>query len=317
MNVLVTGATGFVGSNLVRTLVSKEHEVHIILRETSDKWRIKGVIEKVNLHHCDLKNKEKVRKVISEIAPQMVFHLAVYGGLPHQQDQFQIIETNLSSTVNLLDACTRTGFDCFINTGSSSEYGIKPSRMKETDVLEPTSDYGVTKAASTLYCQSVARRNSMAIFTLRLFSPYGYFEEVSRLIPTIILCCLKNKEVDLSSPNAVRDFVFIEDVMDAYLKVAERADRINPGEIFNVGSGKQHTVKEVFDVVKRLTRYGKEPRWGSSSGRVGDMAKMWEADVDKIGKAVGWTPKTTLSDGVSKTIEWFKGYYGNQHQLRE
>ena len=120
MNVLVTGATGFVGSNLVRTLVSKEHEVHIILRETSDKWRIKGVIEKVNLHHCDLKNKEKVRKVISEIAPQMVFHLAVYGGLPHQQDQFQIIETNLSSTVNLLDACTRTGFDCFINTGSSS-----------------------------------------------------------------------------------------------------------------------------------------------------------------------------------------------------
>ena len=306
--ILITGSAGFMGANLSYCLVNSDNEIHIILRETSNIWRIKDIINKnkVKKYYCDLTNREKVKKIVSNIKPEIIFNLSVYGGYPFQKDSMKIINTNFIGTVNLLDACTDIGFDCFINTGSSSEYGIKDKPMSENDLLEPINEYGITKAAATLYCQAVGRRENLPIFTLRLFSPYGYYEGPTRLIPYLLISCLKKKNLNLANPYTVRDFNFIEDVIDAYIETYNNKENISSGDIFNVGNAEQHSVQKVFELIKKLTGYKKEPHWGEAKSRDSDNAKVWIANNDKIKKIIGWEPQHNIENGLKKTIKWIE-----------
>ena len=306
--ILITGSTGFIGANLLRCLVNSDNEIHIILRKTSNMWRIKDIIDKANKHYCDLTNREKIKKIVLNIKPEIIFNLSVYGGYPFQKDSLKIINTNFIGTINLLDACIETGFDCFINTGSSSEYGLKSKPMSEKDLLEPIDDYGITKAAATLYCQAMGRRENLPIFTLRLFSPYGYYEEPTRLIPYLIISCLKEKDLNLANPYAVRDFNFIEDVIDAYIETYNNRENISPGDILNIGDGEQHSVCKVFKLVKELTGYRKKPHWGKVKLRDSDKTRTWIADNSKIKKVIGWKPRHNIENGIKKTIEWVKDH---------
>ncbi len=306
LRVLITGASGFVGANFTRFLVSKEVEVHVLVRKTSNLWRIESIKNKLNIHYCDLNEREKLKGLISEIKPEGIMHFAIYGGYPFQKETLKIIRTNFLGTVNLLDACMSTGFKWFINTGSSSEYGIKNEPMKEDDLLEPINDYGVAKAAGTLYCQAVAKRTEAPIYTMRLFSPYGYYEEPTRLIPYTILSCLRNKNVLLSNPNAVRDFVFIEDVMNAYLKLIFNTNSIKQGDVFNVGSGKQHKISEVVSLIKKMTNCTSQLNWKKIPERDSDILKVWEANIGKINSHLNWNTQYALKEGLEKTINWFK-----------
>lgn len=312
MSILVTGATGFVGANLLLQLAKTEENLHVFIRENSDVWRIKSIADKINFHYCDLTDKENVKILVSKIKPRKVFHVATYGGYPNQTDFSRVVSTNFLGTASLLDACISEDLECFINTGTSSEYGIKDKRMSENDVPEPIDAYGVTKTAATLYCQSIAKRQNSRIFTLRLFSPYGYLEDSARLIPYVVKNCLDNRELQLSNPDFVRDFIFIEDVIRAYLKVAQTADRLEPGEILNVGSGVQHNLKEVVDIITDLIGYRKEPKWGERPGRPQDAANTWVADIERIKQNTGWIPRTPLLDGIAKTITWFKNHQSQE-----
>jgi len=304
--IIITGSTGFIGANLLHRLANNSNDIHIIIRKTSNIWRISDIVDKVNKHFCDLIDREGIKKLVSEIKPQIIFHLAIYGGYPFQKEPVKIISTNFMGTVNLLDACVDVGFECFVNTGSSSEYGIKNKPMSESDLLEPINDYGVAKAAATLYCRAVGKRENLPIFTLRLFSPYGYYEEPTRLIPYLITSCLGKKDLKLASPYAVRDFNFIEDVIDAYIKIINKRESISSGDIFNVGNGEQHSVQEIFELVKRLIGYRKEPHWGKAKMRDSDKARIWMADNSKIKKIIGWKPMHNIESGLKKTIAWFK-----------
>jgi nucleoside-diphosphate-sugar epimerase len=306
MTILLTGSTGFVGANLLRALLKREKEVHVFLRENSDIWRIRNIIGEAKVHYCDLVNRENVLKEVSKIGPSKIFHLATCGGYPDQNDFYKITTANFLGTANLLDACAQFDFDCFINTGTSSEYGVKTNPMREEDILEPVSTYGVAKAAATLYCQSVAKRCPSKIFTLRLFSPFGYFEGANRLIPYVINNCLSNQELELSNPRFTRDFVFVEDVIRAYFCLTKAAKDIANGEIFNVGSGRQHTIEEIVNTISSLTHYSKPAKWGAKAARVYDMTGKWEADIEKIRRIADWEPEISLEEGLTKTIKWFK-----------
>ncbi|WP_143156701.1 NAD-dependent epimerase/dehydratase family protein [Caldanaerobius fijiensis] len=302
---LITGATGFIGANIVRSFLDENNEIHIIVRETSNLWRLNDIVKDIIIHYCDINDSDKVERVISALKPDIIIHNAIYGGYPFQKDSMKIINTNFLGTVNLLNACIGYGFKCFINTGSSSEYGGKNKPMSENDLLEPIDDYGVAKAAATLYCQSIARRYNLPVFTLRLFSPYGYYEEPTRLIPYIITSCLRNEDIKLSNPNPVRDFIFIEDVIEAYKTVIKNAQYLTHGDIFNIGTGKQYTVKEVFETIKEIIGYNKEPLWGTAEGRVSDTFKIWKADVTKSKEKLGWEATHSLKEGLTKNINWF------------
>lgn len=312
--ILITGSTGFIGANLCHFLVNLGIRPSAILRKESDVWRVKDILNKLSLYYADLVNKNKVEEIVKEIKPQIIFHAAVYGSYSPEQEENKIVQTNIMGTINLVYACAKVGFDIFVNTGSSSEYGMKNKPIKEIDPLEPNTIYGISKASSTLFCRMKAKTEDLPIVTLRLFSPYGYYEEVSRLIPSVIISRFKGKRPRVFSRTSVRDFIFIEDVIDAYIKTVENKDRI-AGEIFNVGYGKQYSVEEVTNKMIELTGNKVKPEWDSVlSSRI--EPKMWQADISKAKNLLDWQPQYNLEDGLKKNIEWFRKY-GSVYSLRQ
>lgn len=302
MRVLVTGTTGFVGSCLSRRFLELGHEVHSFTRTSSDPWRLADIKKNIVEHVADLRDEETVSRAVENIRPQVVYHCATYGGFADQKDTTGILESNFLGTVNLLKACEKTGFEYFVNTGSSSEYGIKSHPMEEGDVLEPIGDYGVSKAAATLFCRSEGTSKRLPIVTLRLFSPFGPWDDPKRLIPYVIKSFLRNEAPQLASPAAVRDYLFIDDVLDAYVAVIKQPFF---GEIFNIGSGEQHPIGEVVTMVKDLLQAGAEPVWGAV-GKQRPEPGLWVAEIGKAGQKIHWKPSTSLKSGLEQTTAWIK-----------
>lgn len=220
--VLVTGGSGFIGSNLVRSLLDQQHEVYLLVQPHDSLWRIKDIVPQLQVLYIGLTEFAAVSAIVQTIKPDLIFHLASFGGMPDQTDQRAIFDVNFYGTLNLLNACKKVGFECFVNTGSSSEYGKKDIPMAENLVLEPISDYAVSKAASTQLCLKEALFNKLPVYTVRPFSVYGDAELHSRLIPTIALSMLRNEPLQLSNPKLVRDFIYIDDMIAALHAVAEK-----------------------------------------------------------------------------------------------
>jgi nucleoside-diphosphate-sugar epimerase len=305
MRVLVTGATGFVGSCLVRRLVGLGCEVHIFVRSTSNRWRILDLLDEVVEHEVDLQDHTAVESAVMQVRPAVVYHLATYGGFADQRDTAMIVAANFLGTVHLLRACERVGFDMFINTGSSSEYGIKPSPMKESDLPEPLGDYGVTKVAASQFCRSEALQKGLPVVTLRLFSPYGPWDDPKRFMPYLLASLLRGESPRLSTPASVRDYVHIDDVVDLYLKVAHTPGL--SGKIINVGSGVQHSLGELVSLAKAAVGCDIEPQWGATAVKRSEP-KSWVADIGKARTLLGWEPARDFSDGLRQTVGWLRGH---------
>jgi nucleoside-diphosphate-sugar epimerase len=303
MRVLVTGATGFVGASLTRRLVGSGWEIHILTRAISDRWRIADLLPQVTEHLADLRNGAAVEAIVSQVKPDTVCHFSTYGGFSSQRDTAAILETNLTGTVQLLAACERAGFKSFINIGSSSEYGIKSGPMRENDLLEPLDDYGVSKAAAALYCRSRALQNGLPTVTLRLFSPFGPWDDPQRLIPYLVKSYLRGESPQLANPRSVRDFVFIDDALDLICGLIERP--AGPGEIFNAGSGRQHSVGEVVTLLEEMLRPAHPAKWGACQPRRQEP-ENWSADLSLVKEKRDWLPRTTMAEGLAKTVAWMK-----------
>lgn len=302
--VIVTGATGFVGSNLTRRLLRDGHEVHLLLRTRHDPWRIADLLPEVSVHMVELADASDLELAVGRIRADWIFHLATYGAYPRQTDLATILKTNVNGTVNLLQACIKTGFDTFVNTGSSSEYGFKDHSPTEQEWLEPNSDYAVSKAFATMFCLNAARSENLRVSTLRLYSVYGPFEEPTRFIPAIIARGMRNELPLLVQPHIARDYVFIDDVVDAYLAVAGARDN-DARSVYNVGTGTQTTVGEVVELARRRLGITEEPKWGSMDNRIWDTG-TWVSDSGRIRSALGWTANYSFERGFVRTIEWMK-----------
>jgi len=303
--ILVTGATGFVGSNLARKLVEEGYDVSITVRKTSNKWRIKDILPDIKEHLADLDDFTNLRKTIEKIKPIIIFHLAnagVYGG--KYVPELQVIKANFIGTINLINACNKINYKCFVNTGSSSEYGIKNTAMKETDACMPSNIYGVTKLASTLYASNFADKNDKPIINLRLFSPFGPYDDASRLITYAAINAIKGKELRLANPNSVRDYIYVEDVVNFYIKVMDLAEKLK-GETFNLGSGKERRSHYVVSKIMEFTGSSSRVLWNKIKGRNFD-APHWRADMSKTKKTIGNAIETDFDRGLKKTVEWFK-----------
>ena len=300
MRSLVTGAAGFVGSVLTRKLASDGHEVHALVRPGSELWRLEGV--DAALHAVDLAEEPAVTRLVEGVRPEWVFHLAAHGAYSWQSDFPQMVRTNVLGTIHLVESCLRVGFEALVNTGSSSEYGFTDHAPAEDEEPRPSSDYAATKLTATLYCRAAAARSGLSIPTLRLYSVYGPFEEPARFVPRLAVEALAGKLPPLVSPDVARDFVYVDDAVEAYLAAASRRGP-EAGAVYNVGTGRQTSIREAVEIAKRVLAIDSPPEWGTMPDRAWDTT-VWVANPRKIERELGWTPRTTFEEGFARFARW-------------
>jgi nucleoside-diphosphate-sugar epimerase len=306
--VLVTGGAGFVGACTVHELLRRGHRVHVLLRPQSNLWRLRSVLERIHVHLADISDAPAVRDIVQKARPRAVVHLATHGAYEHQADAAAILQTNILGTYHLLDACAAAGVEVFVSAGSSSEYGFKTHRMQETDRLEPNSIYAVGKAAQTHLCQFVAQRASFGVVVFRLFSVYGPWEEPTRLMPTLLRRARAGFSLEMVAPRVVRDFIYIDDVVDALLRFSA-ATKLR-GEVINLGTGIETSLQEVVATVQQLVGNHSEVRWGAMPPRSWDST-CWVADVSRAAAMLDWRPRHTVRQGLTRMAAWIETKEGD------
>jgi len=301
---MITGASGFVGANLTRRLLQEGCETHLVVRPSYQPWRIQEIANSVQIHQVDLEDQPRVHRILAAVRPNWVFHLAAFGAYSSQTGMQRMVSTNLMGCVALLDACAKVGVEAFVQTGSSSEYGYKDHAATEEDLLEPNSHYAITKAAATHYCQFAARKLDVNAVTLRFYSIYGPYEEPTRFIPTLIVHGLRATLPRLVSPQIARDFVYVDDAVDALLQVAGTTS-IPRGAVYNICSGAQASLADVVAVARKLMSISEEPAWSTMPERSWDTDR-WVGSPARIESEIGWQAKIAFETGLKRTIEWFK-----------
>lgn len=303
---VITGGAGFIGANLTKQLLKKNYEVHILIKNDSPLWRLNEIKKEKNLHihKTNINNASDLKKIMKTLKPKKIFHLASYGNYSRQTELSKMVNVNVIGTKNILEATHHINYDSLIITGSSSEYGFKNKPMRENDFLLPESYYAATKASATLISSTYAKLNKKPIKILRLFSVYGPLEDPSRLIPTIITCTIKNKEINITKGKIKRDFIYIEDVVSAIIKASNFNKAKLYGEIFNIGTGFQYTNKEVVNTLQKIANKNlniqfnfKERAWDTN---------YWVADINKTQRELGWKPKFNLDKGLKKSYLWYR-----------
>ena len=302
--IFITGAGGFIGANLTKELLKQNFYVHVLNRTENISWRLKEVANQITVHNGDITDYNSLRRALLKTKPDYIIHLATYGAYSFQTEIDKIISVNIGGTKNLLEASKDIPYKCFINTGSSSEYGFKDKPMRESDFCDPVSYYGVTKLAATQICKVFAQINDKPIVTLRLFSVYGPYENQTRFMPTIIKSLIVKNVINLTSGKVRRDFIYIDDVITAYIKTINLGPKMQ-GKILNIGTGKEYTndevVKKLFEVTNKRTKIKK----GAYPKRMWDT-KHWLADISNTKKILKWNPRYDLAKGLLTTHTWFE-----------
>jgi dolichol-phosphate mannosyltransferase len=302
--VLVTGAGGFLGANLAARCLADQHEVHAMVRPNGDRWRLAHLERGVHVVEADLRDPRAVASAVATARPHWVFHTGVYGAYSWQTDQRLMVETNVLGTANLLEACAPTAIEAFVNSGTSSEYGPKDHPPIESERAEPVTRYAATKLCATEYCSFFARAVRLPVTTLRLYSVFGPFEDPARLMPNLIVRGFTGELPPLAAPANAHDFVHIDDVCDAFVRVAQRAPR-EPGAVYNVGSGVQTTLVGLVEATQALLGVRAVPRWQSMRSREWDTT-VWVCNAGRIALEYGWRPRYSLAEGLERFAAWFE-----------
>ncbi len=299
--ILVTGASGFIGHAVCKKLVGK-YNVVATVSPFSKPSRLRGLRTKLSTIKIDLSNFGGVEKLFKKYKPNIVLHLATHGVYQYQQqDEDRIVMDNYLITSNLLKASVEFGVEKFINTGSVFEYGSQSGKVKETDVdlTDILNKYSAVKMATTALANAYSEK--LNVITLRPFTTYGPEEDMTRFFSATIRRALKSESIRIVK-GVIRDFVFIDDVAEAYLKSIEKS--FNSGEIINIASGDKSTLEETALLIKKLTKSRSEIIFDEKYIR-NKESKCW-ADITKAKKVLKWHPEYSLAKGVKKTIDWIK-----------
>jgi len=302
--VLVTGAGGFVGANLTRRLLADGHAVTAAVRPGAAEWRLEDLAGDVPTVGLELADAVAVAAAVAELKPELVFHLGAHGAYSWQQETQRILTVNTLGTAALADACAANGCERLVHAGSSSEYGFKDHPPAEDEAIDPNSAYAVGKAAATHYLRHLAVRGELDAVTLRLYSVYGAWEDPRRLVPTLIARGLEGELPPLVSPDTARDYVAVDDVVEAFVAAAG-ATAVPAGAVYNVGTGRQTPMREIVEVARAELDIAAEPDWGTHEPRSWD-ATTWVADPSAARRDLGWSARCDVAEGFRRTVEWLR-----------
>ncbi len=301
--IIVLGAGGFVGANLLRRILASRSDVFGVARKLPV-WRLTGIDDK-HLLEVEMTNGGEVRSLIDYVKPATIFDCISYGAYSFETDWQQIYETNFLSLVRLTEQMRDGRFAALVHAGSSSEYGLNCAAPVESSVLLPNSHYAVSKNAAQSYISYAGKCLSVPIVNLRLYSVYGPYEDASRLIPNVVRHGLERRYPPLVNPDISRDFVHVDDVCEAFLLAAARMTPEIYGESFNIGTGQRTTIREVAETARRAFGIEAAPQFGAMPARAWDLGD-WYSNPTKALEKLGWSAKIGFADGLQATADWFR-----------
>lgn len=290
--VLVTGARGFLGSHLVDRLVALGVQVHAVSRRgpvprtSTVRWSL-----------LDLGDPQETAGLIDVVRPEVVFHLA--GEVTGARDVGLVLpsfRSNLQSTVNILTAVAERGSAQVVLAGSLEEVGIAG------DGAAPSSPYAAAKWASTGFARMFTDLWGLPIATLRVSMAYGPGQRDRRkLVPYVIESWLEGRVPRLTSGARKVDWVYVDDVVDAFIAAA----RV-PGTsgVMDIGSGSSVSIRDVVGMIGRVLGVDVEPDYGALQDR--PLDRDWLADISVARKVIGWRPTIGLEQGLVETVRWYR-----------
>jgi nucleoside-diphosphate-sugar epimerase len=309
--VLITGATGFIGSHLVNRLVKEGFRIGIMKRKTSDTWRIENLIKKIEIYEGDLKENNTVMDVISDFKPEAVAHLATYYSVEHKPKEIsEMFSTNVMGTINLLEACSNSCVKLFLNTSTCFVFMKNAGNPGRDSEAGPVNLYALTKKYAEDACTYYAKKCGLNVVTLRLFPPYGPRDNDRKLVPYVIKNMLAGDNLKMTSGKQKWDYIFVNDIIEAFEKVF--AYRARGHEIFNIGTGRAYSVRDLVYLIGQNIGSVKEPEWGAIPHRKNEIWYM-KADIKRSRIRLKWKPNTDLEKGMSTTVKWYKDFYGGDY----
>ena len=304
MKVLVTGATGFLGSFVVqRLLAERSADVTVLLRSSSMPWRLDDCPGLVTMTVCDLMEFDAVRACLRAVRPDCVVHLAWEGVAARDRDDARQ-DLNVAATQNLVQACAEIGVKVWIGLGSQAEYGPHAARLDETAACTPTTRYGAAKLAACHAAQGLCAAAGIGFAWLRLFSIYGPKDHPDWLIPYVTRTLLRGERPAVTAAAQVWDYLFVDDAAEAVVRVA--MSKTARG-VFNLGSGRTRVLRSIIEELRDAI----DPRLPIGFGELpyrSDRLMHLEADIAHLSEATGWRPVTPMNEGLRQTVEWFRAH---------
>ncbi|MBU3093634.1 NAD-dependent 4,6-dehydratase LegB [Clostridium sp. CM028] len=310
--VLVTGAEGFIGSHLTERLVELGADVTALAQYNSfNNWGWidtfdKSVKESIKVVTGDIREYDGMKRIIK--GQEVVFHLAALIAIPYSYlSPMAYVRTNVEGTTNVLEACREYGVEKIVHTSTSETYGTALYvPIDEKHPMQGQSPYSASKIGADKMAESYYKSFNMPIATIRPFNTYGPRQSARAVIPTIISQILAGKtEIKLGSLTPTRDFNFVLDTAQAFIKIAE-SEKTN-GEVINAGSNHEITIGET--VKKIISIIGKDVKIICDDERLrpinSEVNRLW-ADNTKIKELTLWKPNYTIDRGLEATVDWIK-----------
>ena len=307
--VLVTGAGGFIGSHLTEHLVDLNANVKAFVRYNSrNDWGLlellpKDKLDKVEVIMGDLRDEHAVRQATKDV--DVVFHLASLIAIPYSYiHPREVVETNVIGTLNVMMAANENNVEKVVHTSTSEVYGTAVYvPIDENHPLQGQSPYSASKIGADKIAESFYRSFDLPVAIIRPFNTYGPRQSARAVIPTIITQALTSDKVYLGSLHPTRDYTYIEDIVDAFIKVAESRNSV--GEVINFGSNFEISIGDLAKLI--ISMVGKDIEIVIDPRRIRPEKSEVErlrCDNTKAKKLLGWEPKVTLEEGLKRTIEW-------------
>lgn len=309
-SVLVTGATGFLGSHLTRRLLTQGHEVHVLARPDSEFRRLRDIAGRLTVWTGDMADAASLRAACRGARPEAIFHLAGDTSLRAFSGDWASVEraaTNgIGGLMNLLQAAREAApeLGCLVRTGGLEEYGAGPAPFVESQREAPCSPYSFAQTAGTHLGQMMQPHLPFAVVTLRPTLIYGPDQSSDFLIPGLIHALLRGRRFTLTEGRQRRDLLHVDDFVSAAVAAADRHDSLR-GAVFNIASGEGHAIRDIatriagmVDATALLDIGGAPERATEIFDLVGDAA---------LARAqLGWRPQVSLDEGLARTIAWHR-----------
>ena len=314
MRILVTGATGFVGSHLLERLAAiGERDLYSLQRYVTGRY-VLGADLGVKVVFCDLRDHFAVKCAVREVRPEAVFHLASISPVSYSYDHpNEVVDANLTGTINLAESCLREvpHFRHFLFASTSETFGNGPLPKREDTPQAPNSPYAVSKLAAEKYMLYMSEAYKFPVTVLRPFNTYGRRDNTHFLVERMLVQMLRGDIVKLGDPTPERDLLYIDDHVDAYLACFGKSD-VSVGQVFNFCSGEKMTVRSLAEKLRDITGFRGQIVWDTIPRRPLDIQVLY-GDASRAKSVLGWEPKVSLDEGLRRTADfWRKRIAGSE-----